>query len=92
MAVAKCDIPVPGGCGKPARSVVLARSGENMIGNGMAVWTAYWRCEEGHAAVDDAARIKQVDEDAQVLVFAAEFPLQQAGYMAIPGEKPVWAR
>jgi hypothetical protein len=68
----KCEPFTAGGCEKPAAQVILARAGENMVGNGMAVWTAYWRCGEDHHAQNDANAIKRADPDAMVLVFSSQ--------------------
>lgn len=76
-----CDAPVPGGCPKPAREVILARAGENVIGNGMAVWSAMFRCGGEHKAGNDANRIKAVDPDAIVYVFQHNASLAPGFYL-----------
>lgn len=78
----RCD--APGGCGEPARQVLLVRSGENMIGNGMAVWTAHWRCGADHRGDDDARRIRSVDPEARVITFMSQdgSPLEPGAYLA----------
>jgi len=68
----RCDM---GACPEPARQLILARAGENMVGNGMAVWTPYFRCGGEHGADEDARRIRSVDSGGQVLVFMGRDPL-----------------
>lgn len=77
----RCDV---GACPEPARQVILARSGENMVGNGMAVWTTYFRCGGEHRADDDARRIRSVDADGKVIVFMSQdgSPLEPGAYLA----------
>jgi hypothetical protein len=70
-------------CPKPAREVILMRAGENMVGNGMAVWTALFRCGDEHLATADAMTITHRDPDAQVLVFSAGNPLVQDLYAVV---------
>lgn len=77
----KCDAPVQGGCGQAAKAVVLARSGENMIGNGMAVWTAYWTCEDAHTARQMASGIRRADPDASVFVMEHNREVLPGGYL-----------
>jgi len=68
----RCDV---GACPEPATQLILARAGENMVGNGMAVWTTYFRCGGEHRADEDSRRIRQVDPDGQVMVFLSREPL-----------------
>lgn len=76
-----CDVT---GCPEAARQVILARSGENMVGNGMAVWTTYFRCGSSHRADDDARRIRQADPEAVVMTFMSQdgSPLEPGAYLA----------
>ena len=68
MTAPACDMPVPGGCPHPARAIVLARSSEELVGNGMAVWTTYLRCQEAHHASQVEQAIHRSDPRAIVYV------------------------
>lgn len=76
----QCNAPVAGGCERPATEILLARSGDNIIGNGMAVWTVYWRCGTEHSAASDADRIREVDPEAAVLVLSSAYVLKPGDY------------
>lgn len=78
----KCDTPLKGGCQEEARELILARAGENVVGNGMAVWSAYWRCGNAHRADDDARSIRRADPEALVMVFVSGAPLEPGAYSA----------
>jgi hypothetical protein len=81
MATVRCDAPSAIRCTNPARSVVLARAGENQVGNGMAVWNVYWRCEEGHKAADTVDAMKNADPDVQAVVFTASASLEDFNHV-----------
>jgi hypothetical protein len=62
-----CD--APGGCGLQASQMLITRASENMVGNGMAVWTAYLRCGADHDAQPAADAIRRYDPDAVIFIF-----------------------
>jgi hypothetical protein len=72
QVIPACDTPVAGGCSKPAKAVIVHRASENLIGNGMAVWSAYFRCEEDHYAKTDAGHIRRADPEAVIYVFGTD--------------------
>jgi hypothetical protein len=80
--IMKCDAP-GANCPHPAKQLLMARAGENLVGNGMAVWTAYWRCGLGHRVDEDSARMRSVDPEVQILVFVSETPLDPGAYVAL---------
>jgi hypothetical protein len=59
-------------CGRPARGLVLAKSSEEMVGPGMAVWMPTWTCESLHRASDLVPQIEKYDPGALVLSFAGK--------------------
>lgn len=67
MTAPECN--VPGGCGLPARAVVLALPSEEMIGNAMGVWSVHWRCDDRHVPRQDVRALTLADPGATVLVF-----------------------
>jgi hypothetical protein len=83
MTAPACEPFVAGGCKHPAKELILARAGENMVGNGMAVWTAYFRCGVDHHAQNDANAIKRADPEAMVYVIVAPAPLEPGLYTAV---------
>lgn len=87
MTAPKCEPFTQGGCERPAKEVILARSGENMVGNGMAVWTAYFRCGADHEAQYDANAIRRADPEAVVLVFLCPDELESGVYAAMAAGK-----
>ena len=88
MSAPLCEPFTQGGCGKPARELILARAGENMVGNGMAVWTTYFRCGEDHKAQSDANAIKRADPEAMVYVILTQADLEPGTYVAAPFTTP----
>jgi hypothetical protein len=56
-------------CDRPARGLVLAKSSEEMVGPGMAVWMPTWTCESLHRASDLVPQIEKYDPGALVLSF-----------------------
>lgn len=80
-----CDAPVPGGCPRQATEVIVHRSSENLVGNGMAVWSSYFRCGGDHKADVDAKRILKLDPECELYVFSnvQAMPLEPGAYSAI---------
>lgn len=79
-----CDSPAVN-CPKKARSVILARSTENAVGNGMAVWTTYFLCEQGHSAADLVKHMERADPGVQLMVFECMNDLELDTYLAVLG-------
>lgn len=71
METPRCDSPEVASCPHGAREVILHRASENMVGNGMAVWSVYFRCGTEHHAAADAQAIRRADPEARVLVMAS---------------------
>lgn len=90
MTAPECN--VPGGCGLPARAVVLALASEEMVGNGMAVWSVHWRCDDVHVPRQDTRAIMLADPGATVHVFrlpdAGGLPLEPGDYLARVASAP----
>lgn len=67
MHAPNCDAPE--GCGLVASQMLTTRASENMVGNGMAVFTTYLRCGINHDAQRDADQIRKFDPDAVIFIF-----------------------
>lgn len=67
----QCSAPVPGGCPKTARDIILAMPSIDRAGP-LAVWAVHPRCGDEHSADTDASAILRADPGATVLVFRAE--------------------